>query len=142
MEFFYFIIFLNFIYFFFFWPLCTACGILIPQAGIEPGPLAVKAPSPNHWTTREFPNGVLLKREIWTQRQACTEGQGREGRQGEDAIHLQAQDRGLLQTLPSHSSEGTNPADTLTSDSWPPELETINFCSLSPPVCGILLLQL
>ena len=36
--------------------LATLCGlwILVPQPGIEPGPLAVKAPSPNHWTTREF----------------------------------------------------------------------------------------
>ena len=33
-----------------------ACGILVPHPGIEPGPLAVKAPSPNNWTTREFPS--------------------------------------------------------------------------------------
>ena len=33
---------------------CTACGILVPRPGIEPGPLAVKAPNPNRWTTREF----------------------------------------------------------------------------------------
>ena len=32
-----------------------ACGILVPQPGIEPGPSAVKAPSPNHWSAREFP---------------------------------------------------------------------------------------
>ena len=25
------------------------------QLGIEPGAPAVAAPSPNHWTTREFP---------------------------------------------------------------------------------------
>ena len=30
-------------------------GILVPWPGIEPGPLAVEAQSPNHWTTREFP---------------------------------------------------------------------------------------
>ena len=29
--------------------------ILIPGSGIEPRPLAVKAPSPDHWTAREFP---------------------------------------------------------------------------------------
>ena len=29
--------------FFFFWPHHTACGILVPQPGIEPRPLAVKA---------------------------------------------------------------------------------------------------
>ena len=32
-----------------------ACGILIPQQGIELGPWAVKAQSPNHWTARDFP---------------------------------------------------------------------------------------
>ena len=31
-----------------------ACGILV-KPGIEPGPSAVKALSPNHWTAREFP---------------------------------------------------------------------------------------
>ena len=40
---------------FFFGPRRMACGILVPQPGIEPGPSAVKAWSPNHWTTREFP---------------------------------------------------------------------------------------
>ena len=34
---------------------CLAvCRILVPQPGIESGPLQVW--SPNHWTTREFPN--------------------------------------------------------------------------------------
>ena len=32
-----------------------ACKILVPQAGIDPGCLAVKAWSPNHWTARKFP---------------------------------------------------------------------------------------
>ena len=32
----------------------SACGILAPQPGIEHKPSAVKAPRPNHWTTREF----------------------------------------------------------------------------------------
>ena len=36
-------------------PCCTARGTLIPQPGIELVPLAVKAWSPNHWTTRVFP---------------------------------------------------------------------------------------
>ena len=34
---------------------CTACGIVGPQLGIQPGLSAVKVLSPNHWTTREFP---------------------------------------------------------------------------------------
>ena len=29
-------------------------GILDPHLGIEPGPTAMKGPSPSHWTTREF----------------------------------------------------------------------------------------
>ena len=40
---------------FWFWLHCAACGILVPQPGIAPRPLAVKAQSSNHWTTREFP---------------------------------------------------------------------------------------
>ena len=31
-----------------------ACGILVPQLGIEPGPLTVKAPRPTYWATSEF----------------------------------------------------------------------------------------
>ena len=32
------------------------CGLwdLVPRPGIEPGALAVRAQSPNHWTTKEF----------------------------------------------------------------------------------------
>ena len=37
-----------------------ACAILVPQPGIEPAPLVVKAQSPNHWTAREFPVLGLL----------------------------------------------------------------------------------
>ena len=36
------------------WLSCVACGILVPPPGIKPGPLAIKAWSPNHWTAREF----------------------------------------------------------------------------------------
>ena len=36
------------------WPHCAACGISVPRPGIEPGPLAVKARSLNHWIAREF----------------------------------------------------------------------------------------
>ena len=43
------------IFFFFFGLHRQACGILGPRAGIEPGALAVRAWSPNHWTAREFP---------------------------------------------------------------------------------------
>ena len=42
-----------------------AYRILVPWPGIEPGPSAVKAPSPNHWTAREFPNNILfLKKSL------------------------------------------------------------------------------
>ena len=40
---------------FFFWLHCRAYGILVPQPGIEPRPLSVKALSPYHWTTRKGP---------------------------------------------------------------------------------------
>ena len=45
---------------FFFWPCRMACGILVPQPGIEPGPLAMRPQSPNHWTAREFPPIVSI----------------------------------------------------------------------------------
>ena len=38
-----------------FWLHLEACGILVPQPGIEPVFPAVEVWSPNHWTTREFP---------------------------------------------------------------------------------------
>ena len=41
---------------FFFFCLCLAtCGISVPWPGIEPQSPAVKMPSLNHWTIREFP---------------------------------------------------------------------------------------
>ena len=50
----------TFFLFFCFWPRHMACGIIIPQPGIEPGPLAVKVWSPNHWTARECPSWTLF----------------------------------------------------------------------------------
>ena len=41
--------------FIYFWLHCSNCKILVPQSGIEPGPLAVKGQNPNHWIAREFP---------------------------------------------------------------------------------------
>ena len=41
-----------------------ACRILVPQPRISPGPSAVKAPSPNHWTTRELPEFPFLNCKI------------------------------------------------------------------------------
>ena len=45
-----------FFFFFFFGLCCVARGILVPQPGIEPAPLAVEVWSLNHWTTREAPD--------------------------------------------------------------------------------------
>ena len=42
--------------FFFFRLHCVSCGILVPQPGVEPTPLVVKAQSPNPWIAREFPH--------------------------------------------------------------------------------------
>ena len=33
-------------------------GLLGPRPWIEPDPTAVRAPSPNHWTTREPPGSL------------------------------------------------------------------------------------
>ena len=41
-------------------PWHEACGTLVPQPWIEPGPSAVKALSLNHQTVREFPHQSLL----------------------------------------------------------------------------------
>ena len=39
----------------FFWLQYVVCGILVSQPGIKSRSIAVEMPSPNHWTTREFP---------------------------------------------------------------------------------------
>ena len=39
----------------FFWLLSAACGISVPQPGIELKLAVVEAQSPNHWTARELP---------------------------------------------------------------------------------------
>ena len=59
---FYFLIFKVYIFFvcLFFWPHHATCRILVPRPGMESGPPAVEARSPNHWTTREFPFGPFL----------------------------------------------------------------------------------
>ena len=49
-------------FFFLFWLRRAACEILVPRPGIEPWPWAVRTPSPNHWTAREFPRKVIF---IW-----------------------------------------------------------------------------
>ena len=46
----------------FFWPPWVACGILVPWLGIETQVPAVKAPSPHHWTIKEFPSNLILKK--------------------------------------------------------------------------------
>ena len=38
---------------------CKACGILVPQSGIEPTSPACG--SLNHWTAREVPNFIFNK---------------------------------------------------------------------------------
>ena len=56
-----------FIYLFIYWPFQAACRILVPQPGMEPRPMAVKAGSPNHWAAREFPlKTVVLVYLYWS----------------------------------------------------------------------------
>ena len=50
-----------FVFCFCFWLRYGACGILVPQPGIEPMPSAVKAWNPNYWTAREFPMACSLE---------------------------------------------------------------------------------
>ena len=66
--------FLSFFLFFFFWSHHAACWILVPQPGDEPVPPAVEVRSPNHWTTREFPNFsffVFPKVDVTEETYAC-----------------------------------------------------------------------
>ena len=53
--------------FFFFWPCCEACWILliVPQPGIEPTPPALEEWSLNNWTSREVPARVHFGRVLW-----------------------------------------------------------------------------
>ena len=50
---------------FFFCLTSMACGILVPQPGIEPVPPAVKAQSLNPWTTREVPSLLPFFQNRW-----------------------------------------------------------------------------
>lgn len=45
---------------FVFWSCHVACGILVTCPGLEIGPSPTKAPSPNHWSAREFPSQFYL----------------------------------------------------------------------------------
>ena len=57
--------------FFFPWLHCMACGILVSQPRMQSGLATVKAWSPNHWATREFPSSpppnqsLILKWNQW-----------------------------------------------------------------------------
>ena len=57
----------NILCLFFFWPCHAACGILLPQPGVEPVPPAVEAQSLNHWTAREVQKlYIFLIKKIYT----------------------------------------------------------------------------
>ena len=56
--------FFSFFFSFFFWARRATCGILIPRPGIEPGPLAMKEWSLNHWTAREFPGKSFYRQNM------------------------------------------------------------------------------
>ena len=52
--------------FVYFWPHHLVCRILIPWPGVEPWPVAVKAWSPDPWTTREFLSSVFkIQHCLW-----------------------------------------------------------------------------
>ena len=54
-----------------FWSHHAACGILVPQPGVEPVPLALGARSLKHWTSREVP-GIFDSGGVC----ACVETEG------------------------------------------------------------------
>ena len=54
-------IFFFFMFWFFGW---KACGILAPWPGIKPVPSALEG-GLNHWTTREVPASLIMKRKTW-----------------------------------------------------------------------------
>ena len=74
----FFILFLNFVTVWFYLFICLFVYLLAAPSclwdlcsptrgpGIEPNPLAVKAPSPNHWTAREFPTLILYFKNVST----------------------------------------------------------------------------
>ena len=63
---------LHSLYLCMYWQCQAACGILVPQPGMEPRPMAVKAGSPNHWTAREFPlKTVALVYINWSMIKYC-----------------------------------------------------------------------
>ena len=39
----------------------VAYGLLVPQLGTDSRALAVRMPSPNHWTDKEFPDFYLSR---------------------------------------------------------------------------------
>ena len=53
-------VFFFFFCFLFFWLSHAACGILVPQPATEQRPSALRAWSPNQWTTWEFPFYMFL----------------------------------------------------------------------------------
>ena len=46
----------------FFWLHSMALVILVPGPGIEPSPPALEAQNLNHWSTREVPEGIFLRK--------------------------------------------------------------------------------
>ena len=42
-----------------------ACGILVPQPGVEPMPPKVEAWSLSHWTAREVPVNVCFNERVF-----------------------------------------------------------------------------
>ena len=48
----------------FFWGLGRrTCGNLVPQPGIRPAPPTLEVQSLNHWTAREIPYSIILKKK-------------------------------------------------------------------------------
>ena len=62
------------LFFFFFGPCYVAFRILVPHLGIEPGPPAVEAWNPNHWTSREVSVGLYFNNSKCLHKTCCVSG--------------------------------------------------------------------
>ena len=62
-----------FSFFLMFWLHHTTCGILVPQARLEPTPRALGVRSLNHWATGEVPCVYLF---CWSRTEACVQSVG------------------------------------------------------------------
>ena len=65
---------INYLFIYLLWPCHVACGILVPQPGIEPMPPALEACCLNHRTSREAPRHGGILNAYYSRREANLKG--------------------------------------------------------------------